>query len=102
MLSVSLNKTFPSFPSTNSTHCTHCHQPKGPFVWFKKKKLTVLFNDALNTVLINSYIGNILIGKIPTGYVTVIDHRSTACQTGVYTIRLTPKDLTQTTDSILN
>ena len=50
----------------------------------------VLFNDALNTFLINAYIsiGNILIEKIPSGYVTGIDLRSTACQMGAYTTRL--------------
>ena len=49
-----------------------------------------LFNDALNTFLIDSYIGigNILIGKIPSGYVTGIDLRSTSCKTGAYTTRL--------------
>ena len=49
-----------------------------------------LFNDALNTFLINGYIGvgNILIGKIPSGYLTGIDLRSTACQMGAYTTRL--------------
>ena len=48
----------------------------------------VLFNDALNTF--NGYIGvgNILIGKIPSGYLTGIDLRSTACLTGAYTTRL--------------
>ena len=50
----------------------------------------VLFNDTLNTFLINSYIGvgNILIGKIRSGYLTGIDLRSTACQMGAYTTRL--------------
>ena len=35
----------------------------------------VLFNDALNTFVINGYIGvrNILTGKIPSGYLTGID-----------------------------
>ena len=49
-----------------------------------------LFNDALNTFVINGYIGvgNILIGKIPSGYLTGIDLRSTACHTGAYTTRL--------------
>ena len=49
----------------------------------------VLFNDVLNTYLINGYIGvgNILMGKIPSGYLTVIDLRSTACQTNAYTTR---------------
>ena len=48
---------------------------------------SVLFNDALNTFLINGYIGvrNILIGKIPSGYMTGIDLRSTAWQIGAYT-----------------
>ena len=55
----------------------------------------VLFNDALNTFLINGYIGvgNILIGKIPSGYLTGIDIRSTACQTGAYTTRLSRRPL---------
>ena len=37
----------------------------------------VLFNDALNTLLINSYIcvRSILIGKIPSGYLGGIDLR---------------------------
>ena len=50
----------------------------------------VLFNDALNTFLINGYIGvqNLLIGKIYSGYLTGIDLRSTACQTGAYTTML--------------
>ena len=50
----------------------------------------VLFNYALNTFLINGYIGvgNILIEKIPSGYLTGIDLRSTVCQTGAYTTRL--------------
>ena len=40
--------------------------------------------------LINGYIGvgNILIGKIPSGYMTGIDLRSTACQTGAYTTNI--------------
>ena len=52
--------------------------------------LMFLINDALNTFLINGYIGvgNILIGKIPSGYLTGINLRSTACQTGAYTSRL--------------
>ena len=38
----------------------------------------VLFNDTLDTFLINGYISvrNILIGKIPSGYLTGIDLRS--------------------------
>ena len=50
----------------------------------------VLFNDTLNTFLINGYIGigNILIGKLPSGYLTGIDLRSTACQTGGETQKL--------------
>ena len=50
----------------------------------------VLFNNTLNTFLINGYIGvgNILIGKIPSGYLAGIDLRSTACQMGAYTTRL--------------
>ena len=49
-----------------------------------------LFNDAFNTFLINSYIGvgNILIGKIPSGDLTGIDLRSHGCQMGAYTTRL--------------
>ena len=43
-----------------------------------KKFNVILFNDALNTFLINGYIGvwNILIRKIPSGYLTGIDLRS--------------------------
>ena len=54
-----------------------------------------LFNDALNTFLINGYIGvgNILCGKIPSGYLPGIDLRSTACQTGAYTTRLPRRPL---------
>ena len=42
------------------------------------------FNVLFNTFLINGYIGvgNILIGKIPSGYLTGIDLSTTACQTG--------------------
>ena len=50
------------------------------------KRFNVLFNNALNTFLINGNISirNILIGKIPSGYLTGFDLRSTACQTGAY------------------
>ena len=60
------------------------------FTACSKQKIIFLFNDALSTFLVNGYIGfgNILIGKIPSGYLTGIDLRSTACQTGVYTTRL--------------
>ena len=45
----------------------------------KIEKVYVLFNDALNRFLINGYIGvgNILIGKISSGYLTGIDLRLT-------------------------
>ena len=58
----------------------------------------VLFNDALNTFLINAYIsiGNILIEKIPSGYLTGIDLRSTACQMGAYTTRLSRRPVYNT------
>ena len=45
----------------------------------------VLFNDTLNTFLINGYIG---VRNILSGYLTGIDLRSTACQTGAYTTSL--------------
>ena len=56
----------------------------------------VLFNDAVNTFLINCYVGvgNILIGKIPSGYLTGIDLRSTACQKGAYINRLFHDNIT--------
>ena len=65
-------------------------QTKWKTTLFNFLKINVLFNDVLNTFLINSYIGvgNILIWKMPSGYLTGIDLRSTACQTGAYTSRL--------------
>ena len=67
--------------------------PSPPETRFILCLVYVLFNDALNTFLINGYIGfgNILIGKIPSGFLTGIDLRSTACQTGAYTTRLSKK-----------
>ena len=56
-------------------------------IYLKQK---IVFNNTLNTFLINGYIGirNILIGKIPSGYLTGLDLRLTVCQTGTYTTRL--------------